>query len=238
MAQAKVHKSSFLACPRSLMVSGKQQSSFPSFASTFSDILIPLGWWGWTLVLQWVFLCLSPCLVLRRIFSLSLMLELLSLPSISTPTAPLNQQSGVPGVTLGLPSMVPIMGLGLSAPSSVGFSLGPNLFPPPTLDLCGTPSLSDNLSSSGSKSSEGSRIRYSLRNRTVLSGDLDICDAEDPPGPGLGSLPRASSSARGRGRRSHLLLAQDRAKLDVASGRQSSIEWALREKKPNDLVPL
>jgi len=73
-------------------------------------------------------------------------------PSISTPTSPLNQQSGVPGVTLGLPSMVPIASLGMSAPSSMSFFLGPNPFPSPTSDLCKTPSLSGNLSSPGSKS--------------------------------------------------------------------------------------
>jgi hypothetical protein len=50
-------------------------------------------------------------------------------------------------------------------------------------------------------------------------------------GRGLGSLPRGSSSVRGRGRKSHLLLAQDRARIDLASGRKSSIEWELREKQ-------
>jgi hypothetical protein len=36
------------------------------------------------------------------------------------------------------------------------------------------------------------------------------------------------------GRRSHFLLAQDRAMIDVAYGRQSSIEWVLREKHPQE----
>jgi hypothetical protein len=61
---------------------------------------------------------------------------------------------------------------------------------------------------------------------------------EDPLGQGLGSLPRAPSSSRGRGRRSHLLLAQDRARIDLASGRQSSIEWVLREKQSHEVVSL
>jgi hypothetical protein len=111
-------------------------------------------------------------------------------------------------------------------------------FPSSTLSLNGTPSHSGNQSSSGTQSSEGSRIRYSLHNRVVLTEDLGGCGVEDPLGQGLGSLPRAPSSSRGRGRRSHLLLAQDRARIDLASGRQSSIEWALREKQPQEVVSL
>jgi hypothetical protein len=126
------------------------------------------------------------------------------------------------GVSKALPSSVSPMEVGLLVPSSVGlaFSLGPDISFPTSSDFCGTPSLSDNQLSSGTQSSEGSRIRYSLHNRTVLSGNLDSCGVEDPLGKGLGSLPRALSSSWGWGRRSHILLAQDRAKIDVASSRK------------------
>jgi hypothetical protein len=59
---------------------------------------------------------------------------------------------------------------------------------------------------------------------------------EDKLGAGLGSLTQVQSSSRGRGRHSHFLLAQDRAKQDVASGRQYSIEWEVRENKSQELV--
>jgi hypothetical protein len=120
-------------------------------------------------------------------------------PSISTPSAPLNQLSGVPGVTLGLPSMVPLEGLGLSAPSSVGFSLGPNFSLPTTSDHCGTPSLSDNLSSSGSKYSEGSRIRYSLREHDCFIWGFGQLWCGGPSWVGLGVT--SSSSIFGKGTR-------------------------------------
>jgi hypothetical protein len=55
-------------------------------------------------------------------------------------------------------------------------------------------------------------------------------------GRGLGSLPQTQSVGKGRGRKSHLYLAQDQARIDLASGRQSSIEWDLREKPPQDGV--
>jgi hypothetical protein len=55
-------------------------------------------------------------------------------------------------------------------------------------------------------------------------------------GRGLGSLTQTHSLGKGRGHKSHLYLAQDRARIDLASGRQSSIEWALREKPPLDGV--
>jgi hypothetical protein len=108
--------------------------------------------------------------------------------------------------------------------------------PSPPSPLGGTSSLSAFQSSSSSQSPEGSRIHYTLRNRAIFSETLSGCDADDHLGAGLGSLTRDLYSSRGRGRHSHFLLAQDRAKIDVASGRQSSIEWALREKQPQELV--
>jgi hypothetical protein len=144
-------------------------------------------------------------------------------PSISTPLAPSSQVSGEICVS-GAPLIsVSFEDGGLLVSSSVGLAFpleSATSFPTSSLSFCGTPSHSDNQSSSDTQSSEGSRIHYSLRNRVVLTEDLGSCGAEDPLGQGLGSLPRAPSSSRGRGRRSHILLAQDRAKIDVASGRQ------------------
>jgi hypothetical protein len=90
MAQAKVHKSSFLAFPWLLMVSGKQRSSFPS-ASTFSDILIPLGSVGLdvgsSVGLPFPFPMSRPE---ADFFTLAHVGDLIP-PSISTPKTPLNQ---------------------------------------------------------------------------------------------------------------------------------------------------
>lgn len=105
-------------------------------------------------------------------------------------------------------------------------------FPSSTLSLNGTPSHSGNQSSFDTKSSEAYRIHYYLHNRVVLTEDLGGCGAEDPLERGLGSLPQVPSSSQCQGRRSHLILAQDRARIDLASGRQYSIEWALRTKQP------
>ena len=55
-------------------------------------------------------------------------------------------------------------------------------------------------------------------------------------GRGLGSLPQTQLVGKGRGHKSHLYLAQDRARIDLASGRQYSIEWELRENPPRDRV--
>lgn len=49
-----------------------------------------------------------------------------------------------------------------------------------------------------------------------------------PTGCGLGRVHGLSGASRGRGKKSLLSQDQSRARLDVVSGRQSSIEWALR----------
>jgi hypothetical protein len=106
------------------------------------------------------------------------------------------------------------------------------------LDLTGTFPHLCSQSTSGNSSSDGSRVHYSLRNRSILTEDYCVGGDEELVGRGLGSLPWAPLSTRGRGRKSHLLLAQDRARIDLASGRQSSIEWVLREKQSHEVVSL
>jgi hypothetical protein len=106
------------------------------------------------------------------------------------------------------------------------------------MDLTGTFPHLCSQSTSGNSSSDGSRVHYSLRNRSILTEDFCVGGDEELVGRGLGSLPRLHYLARGRGRKSHLLLAQDHARIDLASGRQSSIEWALREKQSHGVVSL
>jgi hypothetical protein len=162
-------------------------------------------------------------------------------PSISTPFSPLSQVSREICVT-GEPhiSVSPVNeSLVVSSSAELTFPLETaSSFTTSSWKFCGTPSISGNQSSSGTQSPEGSKIRYSLHNMVVLTEDLGSCGAKDPLKSSLGSLPRDLSSSRGRGRRSHILLAQDRAKIDVASSRKSSIEWALRAKKPQEVVSL
>jgi hypothetical protein len=79
-------------------------------------------------------------------------------------------------------------------------------------------------------------LRYHLRSRSVIKEDPQESGSLLTLGKGLGSLPQSHSVGKGRGRKSHLYLAQDRARIDLASGRQSSIEWVLREKLPQDGV--
>jgi hypothetical protein len=106
------------------------------------------------------------------------------------------------------------------------------------LDLSGTfPHLCSKSTSSNS-SSDGNRVHYSLRNRAILTEDYCVSGVEEIVRRGLGYLPRAPLSTRGQGKKSHLLLAQYRAIIDLASCRQSSIEWALREKQSHEVVSL
>jgi hypothetical protein len=113
----------------------------------------------------------------------------------------------------------------------------------PPLDTPSTLALADTLlpnhlaaqatpSASTDSSSEDSRVRYHLRNRSVVKEHPSDLGSQLTEGRGLGSIPRTASVGKGRGRKSHLYLAQDRARIDLATGRQSSIEWALREKPP------
>jgi hypothetical protein len=117
----------------------------------------------------------------------------------------------------------------------------PSLEPPSSLtsaaSLLSTLSLAQATpSASTDSSSEDSRVHYHLRNRSVVKEDPLENGSQMSEGRGLGSLPRNVSVGKGRGQKSHLYLAQDRAKIDLASGRQSSIEWALREKPPQEEV--
>jgi len=82
-----------------------------------------------------------------------------------------------------------------------------------------TPSI---VSTNPSSSSESWSIRYALRNREI--------SVENSGGKGLADVSR-SGGGRGRGRKSHFSKAQERAKVDVVMGTQSSIEWAIRAVK-------
>ena len=96
-------------------------------------------------------------------------------------------------------------------------SVAPCVLPPSESFF--TPSI---VSTNPSTSSESRSIRYALRNREISVGF-----------PGRKGLPEAAKSVggRGRGRKSHLSKAQERATVDVVMGKQSSIEWALRAVK-------
>jgi len=76
----------------------------------------------------------------------------------------------------------------------------------------------------GGDSHEESLIRYSLRSREVLHSGCVHSG-------GLGSIPGISGRGKGRGRKSDLSKAQLRASLDIAAGRQSTLDWALRAQK-------
>jgi len=76
----------------------------------------------------------------------------------------------------------------------------------------------------GGDSPEGSTVRYSLRSREIIDAGCDM-------GGGLGTIGGISGRGKGRGRKSELTKAQLRASLDIAAGRQTSIEWALRAQK-------
>ena len=91
----------------------------------------------------------------------------------------------------------------------------------PEMDSVFTPS----IVSTNSISSEDRSIRYALRSREIT--------VEGPGGKGL-SVVANGAGGKGRGRKSFLSKAQDRAKVDVVMGKQSSIEWALREVKAQD----
>jgi hypothetical protein len=45
-----------------------------------------------------------------------------------------------------------------------------------------------------------------------------------------------SMDSKGRGRKYHLFIAQDREKMDMEFGKQSSIEWDLRAPKAHNRV--
>ena len=86
-------------------------------------------------------------------------------------------------------------------------------------DCVFTPSI---VSSNISTSSEGRSIRYALRSREI--------SLEGSRGKGLPEL-SMRVVGKGRGRKSLLSKAQERAKVDLGMGTQSSIEWALRAVK-------
>jgi hypothetical protein len=72
---AKVQMPTKLACPRSLLVSGKRQFPFPSVASSISsELFLSSGFGGWMFFLLWGFPRSSPSLILRRLFVLFLLL--------------------------------------------------------------------------------------------------------------------------------------------------------------------
>ena len=89
----------------------------------------------------------------------------------------------------------------------------------PLSDCVFTPSI---VSTNTSTSSEGRSIRYALRSREI--------SFEGSGGKGLPDL-SLCVVGKGRGRKSLLSKAQDRAKVDLGMGTQSSIEWALRAEK-------
>jgi len=73
----------------------------------------------------------------------------------------------------------------------------------------------------GGDSQEESIVRYSLRSREIIDTGCAMIG-------GLGNIAGISGRGKGRGRKSFISKAQLRASLDIAAGRQSSIEWALR----------
>jgi len=81
-----------------------------------------------------------------------------------------------------------------------------------------------------SSSSEGRHICYSLRSREVLAGG-------EGSSYGLPDYVRGGTSLRGRGRRSLLSKAQEKAMRDMAAGTQSRIDWALGAAKAQVGVP-
>ena len=91
--------------------------------------------------------------------------------------------------------------------------------PLPSSDCVFSPSI---VSTNISTSSEGRSIRYALRSREI--------SFEGSGGKGLPEL-SLRVVGKGRGRKSLLSKAQDRAKVDLGMGTQSSIEWALRAEK-------
>ena len=94
-----------------------------------------------------------------------------------------------------------------------------DLCPLPMSECVFSPSI---VSTKISTSSEGSCIRYALRNREI--------SFEGSGGKGLSDL-SLRVAGKGRGRKSVLSKAQDREKVDLGMGTQSSIEWALRAVK-------
>ena len=75
---------------------------------------------------------------------------------------------------------------------------------------------------------DDSLIRYNLRNRTVHN-------REAKGGNGLRLLPLVLSPKK-RGTKSNFSLEKERERMDVASGKQSSIFWALRAKDAQEGV--
>lgn len=86
----------------------------------------------------------------------------------------------------------------------------------PRVDTCLSPSI---VSTNPSSSSEGRSICYALRSREVMF--------DGPGGKGLADIVK-TTEVKGRGRKSHLSKVQERAKVDLLMGTQTSIEWALR----------
>ena len=92
----------------------------------------------------------------------------------------------------------------------------------PIADSFFTPSI---VSTNPSTCSEGRSIRYALRSREI--------DVESSGGKGLSDLSK-SVVGKGKGGESNLSKAQEREKLDLVMGKQSSIKWALRAVKAQD----
>jgi hypothetical protein len=84
--------------------------------------------------------------------------------------------------------------------------------------------------SKSSLDSEEEAIVYKLRNRQVM-GSMGVTKL------GLGKNPGVASGFKGRGQKSFLLKAQNKALEDVATGKKLSIVGVLREVKPQEGVP-
>ena len=126
---------------------------------------------------------------------------------ISSPAVSLFALSDAVGgvLSIGVPSLASLASHSSGAPCSL-----------PGSDSVFSPSI---VSTVPSTSSEGSGIRYALRSREI--------SVEGSGGKGLPELSKRVVG-RGRGRKSLLSKAQERAKVDLGMGTQSSIEWALR----------
>jgi hypothetical protein len=99
LAHAKVQKYSLLDCPRSLLVSGKQQFYFPPIASSTSELLLELGFMALDAFSTVGFPSLFPQPHPQVAFCTLSTVGALFPPLISTPLAPSSQVSEEIGVS-------------------------------------------------------------------------------------------------------------------------------------------
>ena len=77
-------------------------------------------------------------------------------------------------------------------------------------------------------------VKYVLRNRTIVQEYRILAER------GLGSIIPSFpllGAPKGRGKKSHISKAQDKAKLDVATSKQTSLYWVLIAWNAHPKVP-